>query len=80
MTSTKSMFLISTFMPNWSAFSIFLNSSAGYINNFDGMQPRVRQMPPGSSLSMIAILIWGFFWIAAFTMSIAEPVPMTIMS
>ncbi len=55
----KSISLISTFMPNRPALSMFLSSSAGYINSLDGMQPLVKHMPPGSSLSIIAILICG---------------------
>src|SRR3989442_12597461 len=46
----------------------------------DGMQPLVRQIPPGSSLSMTAILILGFSRIKASTKSIAEPEPMIIRS
>src|SRR5438309_586075 len=47
---------------------------------FDGMHPLVRQIPPGSSLSMTAILILGFSRIKTSTKFIAEPEPMTIRS
>jgi len=59
MTSAKSMFFNSVSMPSSLALSMVLTSSAGYISILDGMQPRVRQMPPGSSLSMTAIFTRG---------------------
>src|SRR6267143_7051073 len=46
----------------------------------DGMHPLVRQIPPGSSLSMTAILILGFSRIKTSTKFIAEPEPMMIKS
>src|SRR5437773_8895859 len=46
----------------------------------DGMHPLVRQIPPGSSLSMTAILILGFSRIKTSTKFIAEPEPMIIRS
>src|SRR2546422_11305741 len=46
----------------------------------DGMHPLVRQIPPGSSLSMTAILILGFSRIKTSTKFIAEPEPMMIRS
>ena len=44
------------------------------------MQPLVRHIPPGSSLSMTAILMSGFSWIIGSTRFIAEPVPITTRS
>src|SRR5712692_5425983 len=44
------------------------------------MQPRVRQIPPGSSLSMTAILTRGFSSIKASTTAMTEPVPTAITS
>src|SRR2546426_10729009 len=46
----------------------------------DGMHPLVRQIPPGSSLSMPALLILGLSRIKTSTKFIAEPEPMTIRS
>src|SRR6267378_4225557 len=66
--------------PSSRAFSIVLTSSAGYNSIFEGMQPRVRHIPPGSSLSMTAIRMSGFSWIIGSTMFIAEPVPIMIRS
>src|SRR6266849_9844738 len=57
-----------------------LTNSAGYNSIFEGIQPRVRQMPPGSSLSMTAIRMFGFSWIIGSTMFIADPVPIMIRS
>src|SRR5438094_9514379 len=44
------------------------------------MQPRVRQMPPGSSLSMTATLILGFASIMASTTVMTDPVPTAMTS
>src|SRR5215208_6564760 len=44
------------------------------------MHPRVRQIPPGSSLSMIATLKFGLVWSIASTTYVAEPVPIEIRS
>src|SRR6266851_6593871 len=44
------------------------------------MQPRVRHIPPGSSLSITAIRMFGFSWIIGSTMFIADPVPTMMRS
>src|SRR2546421_3263667 len=46
----------------------------------DGMHPLVRQMPPGSSLSMTAIRILGFSSISASTKFIPDPDPRMMRS
>src|SRR5256885_10337500 len=44
------------------------------------MHPLVRQMPPGSSLSITAIRMLGLSRIIGSTMFIADPLPITIRS
>src|SRR5713101_6264553 len=76
----KLMLLIFASIPSSRAFSIVLTSSAVYNSIFEGMQPRVRHIPPGSSLSITAIRMFGFSWIIGSTMFIADPVPTMMRS
>jgi len=80
MTFLKSMLLRVTSIPNSPRRWTMRTRSAGYTRIFVGMHPTVRQMPPGSLLSITATLMSGLPSIAVLTKFIAEPVPMTMKS